>query len=127
MNTTVTKTEAQPVRQTNNTPRACISPRVDIVETKDAYVLEAEMPGVTKGGLEILLENNELTLVGHRYSEKVDAELIYRESTQRDFRRLFVLDPSIDTAKIDAKLQDGLLTLHLPKAEQVKPRKIKVS
>ena len=126
MNNTATKMEARPMRQTEDGPRAYLSPRVDITETKDAYVLEAEMPGVTKEGLEILLENNELTLMGRRQNEKIEAELVYRESTPRDFRRVFVLDPTIDTTRIAAKLEDGVLTLNLPKTEQVKPRRIKV-
>lgn len=129
MNNTVTKTETQPVRQTEGKAdgRAYLSPRVDIIESKDLYVLEAEIPGVTKDGLEILLEKNELTLVGRRPAEKIEAELVYRESMPRDFRRVFVLDPMIDTAKIEAKLEDGLLILELPKAEQVKPRRIQVN
>lgn len=129
MNNTVTKSEpkTQAARPTDRGERPYLSPRVDIVETKEAYLLEAEMPGVTKDGLEILLENNELTLVGRRTVEKTEAELVYRESASRDFKRVFVLDPTIDTAKIEAKLEDGLLTLKLPKAEQVKPRRIKVN
>lgn len=130
MNKTVTKTETQPVkpeRQVNGADRNYVSPRVDIVETGDAYILEAEMPGVTKDGLEILLENNELALVGRRSTENLEADMIYRESAPRDFRRVFVLDPAIDTGKIQAHLEDGVLVLKLPKAEQVKPRSIKVS
>ena len=127
MNNTATKTETRPVHQTDGSERVYLSPRVDIIETKDAYVLEAEMPGVTKDGLEILLENSELTLVGRRPAEKTEAELVYRESTPRDFRRVFVLDPTIDTAKIEAKLEEGILILKLPKTEQVKPRRIKVN
>jgi HSP20 family protein len=127
MNNTATKMEARPAHQTNGGERAYLSPRVDIIETKDSYLLEAEMPGVTKEGLEILLENNELTIIGRRPSEKVEAELVYRESTPRDFRRVFVLDPTIDTGKIEAKLEDGVLNLKLPKAEQLTPRRIKVN
>lgn len=130
MNNTVTnsnKSETRPVRQTDGSERAYLSPRVDIIETKDAYVLEAEMPGVTKDGLELLLENNELTLIGRRPSEKLAAELVYRESTPRDFRRVFVLDPTIDTGKIEAKVTDGVLILKLPKAERVRPRRITVN
>lgn len=107
--------------------RAFISPTVNIIETKDGYVLEAEMPGVDKAGLEVLLEGNELTLVGKRHEESITAQLIYRESSTRDFRRTFVLDPTIDTAKIEAKMENGVLTLNLPKAEKVRPRKITVS
>lgn len=127
MNDTMTKTDNRLVQKTNGNERGYVSPRVDIVETKDAYLLEAEMPGVTKEGLEISLENNELTLVGRRPAEKIEAELIYRESRPRDYRRAFVLDPTIDTAKIGARLEDGVVLLKLPKAERVKPRSIKVS
>ena len=107
--------------------RGYVSPRGNITETKDGYLLQAEMPGVNKEGLEILLEGNELTLVGHRHPETPGMGLVYRESTGRDFRRMFALDPTIDTSKIDARMENGVLHLHLPKAEQVKPRKITVT
>lgn len=132
---TVTKSEKRPVSGTqqaqpqNQEPqRAYMSPRVNITETKDGYVLEAEMPGVSKDGLEILLEGNELTLVGHRREENLPGvELVYRESANRDFRRTFVLDPTIDSGRVEAKMENGVLRLHLPKAEQLKPRKITVT
>ena len=97
------------------------------METKEGYVLEAEMPGVNKNGLEVLLEGNELTIVGRRDYSAPNGAPLYRESRDRDFRRSFVLDPVIDTAKISARMENGLLTLTLPKAEAVKPRKIKVT
>jgi len=104
------------------------APEVNIFETKDGYVLEAEMPGVTKDGLNISLENNALTLLGRRHNDTgATGELIYRESRPVDFRRVFELDPTIDTTKINAKMEQGILTLTLPKAERVKPRKIAVS
>jgi HSP20 family protein len=106
--------------------RGYLQPPVTVVETKDGYILEAEMPGVGKDGLEVLLENNELTIVGHRRFPVQGIEPLYRESVDRDFRRAFVLDPAIDTAKIKAQIDRGVLTLELPKAEKVKPRKISV-
>jgi HSP20 family protein len=84
------------------------------------------MPGVNKEGLEIAVENNELTILGRRSLPAVDGTLIHRESRLENFRRTFELDPSIDTGKISAKIDQGVVTLTLPKAEQVKPRKIKV-
>jgi len=99
---------------------------VNIVETKEAYLLEAEMPGVGKDGLEVLLEGNELTIVGRRTHETAGAQLVYRESYDRDFRRSFELDPTIDTQRIAARMDDGVLHLTLPKAERVKPRKINI-
>jgi HSP20 family protein len=85
------------------------------------------MPGVNKGGLEVTVENNELTLVGRRTENTVTAQPVYRESRDLDYRRVFDLDPSIDTGKISAKIEHGVLTLTLPKAESVKPRKITVT
>jgi HSP20 family protein len=107
--------------------RAYIVPQVNIVETKDSFILEAEMPGVSKEGLEVLLEGPELTIVGRRQTGVPGAEPVYRESSPRDFRREFVLDPSIDTSKINATIDQGVLTVTLPKTEKVKPRKIQVT
>jgi HSP20 family protein len=115
-------TRPQPVEE----DRPFLSPRVNIVESKDGYVLEAEMPGVAKDGLEISLEANLLTLTGRRRAEPA-ASLLYRESPTADFRRAFELDPSIDAGKISARIEQGVLTLTLPKAEKVKPRRISVS
>jgi HSP20 family protein len=106
--------------------REFVAPEVNIFETKDGYVLEAEMPGVNKQGLEIMLEGNEITLVGHRQNEAVAGVPLFRERALADYRRVFDLDPAIDTAKISAKMDQGVLTLTLPKSERVKPRKITV-
>ena len=118
--------QSQP-QQAPASPRAYLSPRVNITETKYGYLLEAEMPGVSKDGLEISLEGHDLTLVGRRTPEPAGAELVYRESANRDYRRAFTLDPTIDATKIEARMENGVLKLHLPKAESVKPRKITVS
>ncbi len=126
---TATQNEVQkaPARQEQNGgSRGYLYPQVNIAETKDGYIVEAEMPGVNKESLEVLLEGNELTLVGHRKFDVPNAELLYRETATRDFRRSFVLDPAIDTSKINARMENGVLTLTLPKAEQVKPRKVTV-
>jgi len=111
---------------TDNRPQEFISPEVNIFETKDGYVLEAEMPGVRKDGLEITLEGNEITILGHRYQEAVNGSPLFQERPKLDYRRVFELDPAIDTAKIAARIDQGVLTLTLPKSEKVKPRKIAV-
>jgi HSP20 family protein len=108
------------------TPQEYIAPEVNIFETKDGYVLEAEMPGVSKEGLEITLEGNEITLVGHRNRETPVGASLFRESRLVDYRRVFELDPAIDTSRVSARIEQGVLTLTLPKSEQVKPRKISV-
>lgn len=127
MTNTVTKPENGTVETAQPEQKCYLTPRVNIHEQKDGYVLYAEMPGVTKDGIEILLEDDELTILGHRKTAEVPGTPLYRESTGRDYRRVFALDPVIDTARIVAKIDQGLLTLELPKAEKVKPRKITVS
>ena len=96
-------------------------------ETAEGYMLELEMPGVNKDGLEISIENNELSIVGRRSNPAIDGALVHRESRSHNFRRSFEMDPSIDHGKISARINQGIVTLTLPKAEQVKPRKIAVS
>jgi HSP20 family protein len=119
--------QTEPRRALEARPRLeYVSPDVNIFETKDGYVLEAEMPGVNKDGLEITLEGNEITIVGHRKSEAVPGTPLFRERTLVDYRRVFELDPAIDTARIAAKMDQGMLSLTLPKSERVKPRKIAV-
>ncbi len=104
-----------------------IAPPASVIEAGEGYTLELEMPGVTKDGLDISVENNELTVVGQRSLPTVQGTLIHHESRPNNFRRTFELDPSIDADKISAKIEQGLVTLTLPKAEHVKPRKISVS
>ena len=104
-----------------------IAPPASVIEAGEGYTLELEMPGVTKDGLDISVENNELTIVGQRSLPTIQGTLIHHESRPNNFRRTFELDPSIDADKISAKIEQGLVTLTLPKAEHVKPRKISVS
>jgi len=123
MNTTQTEPRTQQQRAQHD----YVAPHVNIFETKDGYVLEAEMPGVNKDGLEVTLEDNELTLVGRRGHDAGQGEPLFRERQLADFRRVFELDPAIDTAKVSARIEQGVLTLTLPKSERVKPRKITVN
>lgn len=104
-----------------------VMPPASVTEIGDGYTLEIEMPGVKKDGLEISVENNELTIIGRRSLPTVEGTPIHRESRPENFRRAFEIDPSIDASKIGAKIDQGLVTLTLPKAEHVKPRKITVS
>jgi len=130
MNTN-TLTKPQNYETTYRSPESSdsrtVSPRVDIMETKDRYILRADLPGVEKDGLEIQLENNELTILGRRKVAPVEGQFVYRETADVEYRRTFLLDPSIDTAKIKARMEQGSLILELPKAESVKPRKIVVT
>jgi HSP20 family protein len=125
MKTTMqTKTPDQTVRAER---QEYTLPEVNIFEEKDGYTLEAEMPGVSKDGLEVRLEGNELTIVGHRQRVAAPGELVFRESQTADYRRVFELDPAIDTGRIAARMNQGVLTLTLPKSEEVKPRRIAIN
>ena len=108
-------------------PEQFIAPAATVLETADGYTLEVEMPGVSKENLDMWVENNELTITGRRAMPSVEGTLIHRESRAENFRRTFELDPSIDAGKISAKIEQGVVSLTLPKAEQVKPRKITVA
>jgi HSP20 family protein len=114
----LTTQQAQPVQY--------VAPQVNIFETADGYCLEAEMPGVAKEGLDIRLDGHEITIVGHRKTDPTEGDPIFRERQPYDYRRVFELDPAIDASKISAKMEQGILTVCLPKSEQVKPRKISV-
>jgi HSP20 family protein len=104
-----------------------VAPAASVIEDNDAYLLNVEMPGVNKEGLEISVDNNELRITGRRSLPEIDGTLVHRESRSENFRRVFELDPNIDTPKISAHIEQGTLALRLPKAEQVRPRKIRVS
>src|SRR5436853_745150 len=100
MNTTVRENRNGDRSQTEQ----FVAPASSVIEDGDGYTLQVEMPGVNKEGLEISVENNELTIIGRRSSPTVDGTLMHRESRSEDFRRAFELDPSIDTDKISAKI-----------------------
>lgn len=104
-----------------------IAPASTVTENGEGYTLQVEMPGVNKEGLEMWIENNELTIIGRRSTAQPQGTIVHRESRRANYRRAFELDPSIDSSKISATIEQGVLTLTLPKAEQVKPRKITVS
>jgi len=125
---TLTKTDQQQ-QQRKQQPQVetFITPPTNIREIKDAYVLEVEMAGVSKQGLDVTVEGNELIIIGRRSDPPMQGVPLIRESRPVAYRRVFELDPSIDTSKMAAKVEQGILTITLPKTEQVKPRKIEVT
>lgn len=103
-----------------------VTPRVDVRQDPEGFSLAVEMPGVNKEGVEITFEDGRLILVGHRNGTAQIGRPIYSESGGHHYRRVFDLDPSIDPGKISASIEQGLLTVQLPKAESSKPRKIEI-
>jgi len=128
MNTLTQQEKRASDTQTQREREQFVTPDVNIYETKDGYLLEAEMPGVSKEGLEITLEGTELTITGRRSDQAPnDADILFAESRPLNYRRVFELDPTVDTAKINAKIEQGVLVLTLPKAEKVKPKRITIA
>ncbi|KAB2890604.1 MAG: Hsp20/alpha crystallin family protein [Desulfobulbaceae bacterium] len=100
-------------------------PSVDIYENTEEYLLYVDIPGVNREDISIDLDNGQLTLTGNRYLEQSKGQLM-EEFSSAQFRRVFSVPQGIDLAKVDAELTDGVLRLHLPKSEAVKPRKIEI-
>jgi len=102
-----------------------IAPAVDIIEAKDGYTLYADMPGIGKENLDISIENMELTISGKTAEEHTEKPS-YREFELGSYKRKFLLNQEIDSEKISAVLDRGVLTLVLPKREAAKPRQIEI-
>ncbi|HSR13154.1 MAG TPA: Hsp20/alpha crystallin family protein [Thermodesulfobacteriota bacterium] len=103
-------------------------PAVDIYETKDSIVLIVELPGVTKDDMNIEVKDSTLTIRGEKKLEKdVKEENYHRmERTYGSFMRAFTLPSTVSQEKVKAKFRDGILEVVLPKAEEAKPKQIKV-
>ncbi len=102
-------------------------PEVDISESEAGLVLYADMPGVTKDNLDIDIREGVLTVTGTVEPERDNLRLVHGEYEIGGFQRRFTLGEKIDQEKIEAKLENGVLQLTLPKAEAHKPRKITIS
>ena len=101
---------------------------VDLIEMQDKILLVADMPGARAGDIDIHYENGDLSIHGRIEPRQDDANTTYllREFGVGDFYRSFKIGEGIDASKIEAEVKQGVLTLHLPKADAVKPRKIEV-
>ena len=128
MSTTLTREETHddvaPVERTLG--RTTYSPRFDIWENDDEMILYGDLPGVMPEGLDVHFENPVLTIHGKVSQRHNDIKFLHGEYGIGDFHRTFTVGEAIDTERISAELQNGVLTVHLPKSEQVKPRRIDV-
>jgi HSP20 family molecular chaperone IbpA len=108
-------------------PRPYAAPRVDVYETKDAFVVVADVPGVTDGSLDVTLEKDQLTIEGRvEPVRRENHRLRLVESAGGGFLRTFALPDGIDRERIAATVKNGVLRLTLPKSEAVRPRRIVV-
>ena len=104
------------------------SPRADVIENGESYVIKAELPGVGKNDVKITLRENVLTIKGEKKQEKEEKDHNYHriERSYGSFERSFSLPSNVKHDKIDAAFKDGVLIVTLPKAEEAKPKEIEV-
>jgi HSP20 family protein len=104
------------------------TPAVDVVEDKDTVKIVAELPGVKSEDVKLSIENQVLTIRGEKKQEAEEkTERVHRyERSYGLFERAFALPASVDPDKIEARHQDGILTVIVPKAEKARPREIPV-
>ena len=108
-------------------PEVFLRPLVDVYENKTGLSLHADLPGVSNEHLNIHVDKDTLVIEGEANISMPDnMEAYYADVRATRYRRSFSLSPELETEKIDASIKDGVLSLHIPKREQFKPRKIEV-
>jgi HSP20 family molecular chaperone IbpA len=115
-------------KQEGTIPARVFVPATDIFETDQALTVIMEMPGVDKNNVDVKVENDVVTIEGRiDFSHYDGLQPVYTEYNIGNCGRGFQLSSKIDQDRISAELKDGVMTLVLPKAEKVMPRKIKVT
>lgn len=105
----------------------CVAPFIDIYETDDDFVMIVSLPGVRRDNVKVKMETNSLMIFGKvNYEEIINRKYVLNESEKGNYFRKFNISDSIDQSKIEAKYENGQLTLMLPKKENVKPRNIEI-
>ncbi|MCE0498971.1 MAG: Hsp20/alpha crystallin family protein [Methylacidiphilales bacterium] len=108
-------------------PRRTVIPRYDVSETADAFTITAWLPGVERSAIETTVDGEVLTVSGRRaWAVPESWTPVYREIPQADFRLALGLDHRVNREAIGAAYSQGVLTLTVPKAEAVKPRRIEI-
>lgn len=125
-NVAATKEQSYAVSGAETTQNVWFTPRVDILETEDELTLFVDMPGVFPNQVDVRFENGELILHGRCQPRGQGARFTTWEYGVGDFYRTFTISEEINAEGIAAELKNGVLTVHLPKRESVKPRRIPV-
>lgn len=104
-----------------------LMPPVDVIEDSTGITLRADLPGVPKDGLKLQVESSTLTIEGEVSIPMLESmEATYIEVGLPRFRRVFTLSKELDTGKVSAELNHGVLSLRIPKAEHAQPRRIDI-
>jgi len=111
-----------------NGMRMSYAPAIDMLETKDAFVFKADLPGFREQDIEVHVTGNRLTITGRREADDTNGSNTYHrmERTHGSFMRSFTLPSPVDADEIEADLQDGVLSMEVPKADEAHPKKISV-
>ena len=123
----VQKKREQEVKEETTIPALVFLPSADIYETQEALTVILEMPGVEKNNIDVRVEDGVLSVQGRLDLSKYQGlQPLYTEYNIGHYSRSFQLSSKIDQNKIGAELQDGVLSLNLPKVEEAKSRTIRV-
>ena len=121
----VKKTESTGVQQRETD--MVLRPRVDIFEDAEGITLVADMPGVSRERLDLQVDKDSLTIEGEARIEMPEGmEALYADVRSTRYQRSFALSGELAVGQIDASLKDGVLSVHIPKRAEVKPRKVEV-
>jgi HSP20 family molecular chaperone IbpA len=123
----VSKQEAGSAQDLKQQEQQAILPAVDIFENESGITVQADMPGVSKDRLDVHIDSDTLSIEGRAVipmPEGMDA--LHADIRSTHYQRSFSLSRELDTDRIEAGLKDGVLTLHIPKREEHRPRRIEV-
>jgi HSP20 family protein len=124
----ITQTEKNAAAAAEAPARPTLSPRYGISENEQAYVVTAYVPGVAPADIETIVDGEKLVVNARRtWSAPENWTPVHREIAQADYRLVLGLDRRVNRDGVKARLTQGVLTLTLPKAEELKPRKIETA
>lgn len=103
------------------------APAFEILDEDKSYIVGLDVPGLKKDDIDIEVKDNHLIVTGERKSDKHNVNVLRSERRYGRFSRVFGLPQNLDTESIDARYENGVLSIHLPKEEKSQPRKIKIS
>jgi HSP20 family protein len=105
-----------------------VAPAADVYETKDEFVLELEVPGYAEKDLVLEVSDHVVTVKGERHAAKEETEKTFRlrERLEREFERRFELPHEVDTKRLEASFNAGVLEVHAPKLEAPKPHRVEI-
>ncbi len=126
--TQVTETKQEHTNEEQTRPGRTYVPSVDITETEDALRVWADLPGVDEKSVEVRLEQGLLSIEGHLSLEGYeDLSPVYTEYNVGNFVRRFRVPSSLDTARIEGKMANGVLELTIPRSESARPRRVEIT